>query len=181
MKSVVIESCGYRKFQWRIVDSLYSCQSKTIIMANKYFMKALAEVKPETKIFVKKNLDISEQVQDILKRKNLTQKDLAKLLGKTEPEVSRMLSGLHNLTLKTLAKLEAALGEDVITTPLKEKNKWGFDSPTIAAKVVTYKSRQIVKRSRQKYHVSSELSSDMKSYIKDERAFLDKKISVVVN
>ena len=45
----------------------------------------------------------------------MTQKDFAKLLGKTETEVSRWLSGTHNLTLATICKISIALGEDVVT------------------------------------------------------------------
>ena len=35
--------------------------------------------------------------------------------AKTEAEVSRWLGGTHNFTLKTLALISVALGEDVIT------------------------------------------------------------------
>jgi transcriptional regulator with XRE-family HTH domain len=44
----------------------------------------------------------------------MTQKDLAKKMGKTEAEVSVWLSGQHNFTLKTLAKISVALEEDLI-------------------------------------------------------------------
>ena len=88
-------------------------------MASKYFRKSLAEVKPEEKRFVQKNLDIVAQIVFILNEKNMSQRDLAQQMGKTEAEVSRMLSGLHNLTLKTLARLEVALGEEIIITPQK--------------------------------------------------------------
>ena len=41
----------------------------------------------------------------------------AQRLGKTETEVSRWLSGTHNLTLSTICKISAALGEDIVTVP----------------------------------------------------------------
>lgn len=94
-------------------------------MASKYFKKALANTSAESKIFVRKNLDIVEQVHQILAHQKKTQKELAQALSKSEAEVSRMLSGLHNLTLKTLAKLEAALDEDIILTPKKAREKVG--------------------------------------------------------
>lgn len=34
----------------------------------------------------------------------------------TETEVSRWLSGTHNLTLATIAKMATVLGDDIITT-----------------------------------------------------------------
>jgi transcriptional regulator with XRE-family HTH domain len=78
-----------------------------------------AKITVENRIFVKKNLAISEQIQTILKEKGLTQKQLAQRLGKNESEVSKLLSGQHNLTLKSIAKLEAELGTDIIVTPLE--------------------------------------------------------------
>ncbi|MCZ8286906.1 MAG: helix-turn-helix transcriptional regulator, partial [Bacteroidia bacterium] len=40
-------------------------------------------------------------------------------LGKSEAEISKWLSGTHNFTIRTLSKIEAELGESVITTPKK--------------------------------------------------------------
>lgn len=83
-----------------------------------------ARIQPENRIFVKKNLEISEQVSNLLKSKGWSQKYLAQRLGKTESEVSKLLSGLHNLTLKSIAKLEAQLGSDIITTPIEACKKY---------------------------------------------------------
>lgn len=83
-----------------------------------------AKIKPENRIFVKKNLAISQQVEALRKQRGWSQKELAKELGKTESEVSRLLSGLHNITLKSLAKLEAVLGSEVIVTPLQACEKY---------------------------------------------------------
>jgi len=83
-----------------------------------------ARILPENKIFVKKNLEISEQIYSLLKEKNWTQKELASRLGKSESEVSKLLSGLHNLTLKSIAKLEAEFGSDIILTPLEACKKY---------------------------------------------------------
>lgn len=44
----------------------------------------------------------------------MSQKEFARLMGKTETEVSRWLSGTHNLTIATICKISAALNEDVI-------------------------------------------------------------------
>ena len=83
-----------------------------------------AKITDENRIFVKKNLAISEQISLILKEKGWTQKQLAQKLGKNESEVSKLLSGLHNLTLKSIAKLEAELGSDIIVTPLEACEKY---------------------------------------------------------
>jgi len=47
----------------------------------------------------------------------MTQKELAQKLGKTETEVSRWLSVTHNLTLSTICKISAALGEEIVIVP----------------------------------------------------------------
>ena len=45
----------------------------------------------------------------------MKQRDFAKALGKIETEVSHWLSGTHNLTLATIAKMATVLGDDIIT------------------------------------------------------------------
>ena len=74
--------------------------------------------------FVDKNLDISQQVYALLQEKGWSQTDLAREMGKTSAETSKWLSGSHNLTLRSIAKMEAALGKDIITTPQKAKQQY---------------------------------------------------------
>jgi antitoxin component HigA of HigAB toxin-antitoxin module len=81
-----------------------------------------AKIVPENRIFVKKNLAISNQIYALLDEKGWTQKELAIRLGKSESEVSKLLSGLHNFTLKSIAKLESELGSDIITTTTNTKS-----------------------------------------------------------
>jgi len=83
-----------------------------------------ARTKPENKQFVRKNLEISYQISQLMKEKGWSQKDLAKKLDKTPSELSKILSGLHNITLKTLSKIEAVLNQEVITTPIEACKKY---------------------------------------------------------
>ena len=94
-------------------------------MKSKYFQKASNQIPKDSKIFAKKSLDIVETIHAILEAKGITQKDLANKLGKSESEISKWLSSLHNLTLKSIAKLEAVLEEDIIiaTKFLKAKKE----------------------------------------------------------
>lgn len=78
----------------------------------------------DIEIFVDKNLDISQQVFALLEEKGWNQTDLARELGKSNAEVSKWLSGMHNLTLRSIAKLEAVLGSDIIMTPKKAAEKY---------------------------------------------------------
>lgn len=74
--------------------------------------------------FIDKNLDISQQVYHLLEQKKWTQSDLAKALKKSTAEVSKWLSGTHNLTLKSIAKMEAVLDADIILTVKKAEEKY---------------------------------------------------------
>lgn len=72
------------------------------------------QMSPEMKKRMELSVSIANRIYDILERKGMSQKDLARMLGKTETEVSRWLSGMHNLTIGTIAKISIALGEEVI-------------------------------------------------------------------
>ncbi len=61
------------------------------------------------------SLEIAYFVQSELERQGRTQKELAAAIGKKESEVSKWLSGIHNLTLQSLSLLEAGLGVNIIT------------------------------------------------------------------
>lgn len=76
---------------------------------------------PETEKFIAKNLAITEKVRLALEGKNWTKADLAKKMNKKPSEISKWLSGMHNLTLKSIIKMEIALGIDLIhLEPVKE-------------------------------------------------------------
>ena len=96
-------------------------------MASELFKKSLEKLPPETEVFVRMYVQILKRVNYILDEKGYKQKDLAEQLGKKESEISKWLNGEHNLTLKSLAKLQTALGEEIITVvpiPLIETKRW---------------------------------------------------------
>lgn len=84
--------------------------------------KRRSEVSEDVKAFVDKSFQIVDQINIYLHQQGLTQKDFAKMLGKEESEISKWMSGVHNFTLKTLAKIEGVLGQPVIGCP-KDVNK----------------------------------------------------------
>ena len=81
---------------------------------NKILDEIRSQITPEVKKQLEISVSLANRIYDILEAKGMSQKDLAKLLGKTETEVSRWLSGTHNLTIATIAKISVALGEDII-------------------------------------------------------------------
>ena len=81
---------------------------------NKIMDEIRSSISPETKLQMEMSVAIANRIYEILEARGMSQKDLAKKLGKTETEVSRWLSGTHNLTLATLCKISAALEADVV-------------------------------------------------------------------
>lgn len=64
---------------------------------------------PEIESFIDKNFAITEKVRIAMEAKGWKSVDLAKAMDKSPSEVSKWLSGMHNLTLKSLVKMEQAL------------------------------------------------------------------------
>jgi len=87
-----------------------------------------ANPNPEADRFIHLCMTFLDEVHDILERKGMTQAELASRMGKSPAEVSRMLNGLQNVTFKTIAKLSAALDEDIMMTTSEAKAKFGHES-----------------------------------------------------
>jgi transcriptional regulator with XRE-family HTH domain len=90
-------------------------------MALKNFHKVIAETSEEVDDFVEQSMDILDRIHELLEEKfNGRQKLLAEKLGKSEAEVSKMLNGVQNFTLKTINKLERAFGAKIIAVCTNE-------------------------------------------------------------
>lgn len=87
-------------------------------MGSKIFEERVKKISPEIKIISKLLLDISDQIDEYLEEKGMTQRDLAKKLGKKEAEISKWMSGSHNFTMLTIAKISAVLERPILTTLL---------------------------------------------------------------
>ena len=95
-------------------------------MASEIFERLLKQTKPENRQFVEKNLAISYQVRSILDTHPTinSQKALAEALGKEPSEISKWLSGLHNIGLENITRMEAVLGQDIILTVEQAKERY---------------------------------------------------------
>lgn len=78
------------------------------------FNQSVAEISLEVRKEMDLSYAISDRLDSALKERGLTQKQFAKMVGKTEAEVCRWLSGRHNFTIRTLAKISSTLGVDII-------------------------------------------------------------------
>jgi DNA-binding XRE family transcriptional regulator len=80
-------------------------KAKTIILKNEDVRKELKNNEAEYKII--------EEIIMVRKEKNLTQKDLAKLVGTKQSNISRFESGSYNPSLEFLNKIAHAMGKEL--------------------------------------------------------------------
>ena len=76
------------------------------MIQNKLFRDCLAAIPAEQKAEFDLSFGIAER---------LTQKDFARLLNKRDSEISKWLTGRHNFTTQTIARIETALGSKLIS------------------------------------------------------------------
>ncbi len=85
-------------------------------MRNKqeWFNEKVSAVCPEIMSEIQLSAEIIARIDTVLKQKNMTQRDLAKKMGRSEAVISRWTSGFPNLTLKSIAEISTALGEPLV-------------------------------------------------------------------
>ena len=71
-------------------------------------------VNPEVRERVSLSFQIVDRIHQILVERNLRQKDLALMLGKSEAEISKWMRGTHNFTIDTVVAIEEALQAPVL-------------------------------------------------------------------
>ena len=100
--------------------------------------KIKVRTSPEIKEQISRSFAISERIFDILKYQGRTQADLARLLQKSESEITRWLKGDHNFTEATIYRIEQALGENIfeIASGFKEAGK--ADVPAFKKELWSY-------------------------------------------
>ena len=85
-------------------------------MRNKmeWYNEKMVAVSPEIMSEVQLSADIIARIDTLLKQKHMTQRDLAKKMGRSEAVISRWTSGFPNLTLRSIAEISTALGEPLV-------------------------------------------------------------------
>jgi transcriptional regulator with XRE-family HTH domain len=83
-------------------------------MRSKTVDRLLKSTPKEVALFVDWYADLVVRINQILREKNLSKKELAELMDKQPSEISKWLGAEHNFTLRSLAKLSAELGEPLI-------------------------------------------------------------------
>lgn len=84
------------------------------MIQNALFRECLAAIPEERKAEFELSFAIATRIDEVLKLKGMTQKELAQRLGKRESEISKWLTGRHNFTTNTIARISLALEEPII-------------------------------------------------------------------
>ena len=91
-------------------------------MRSKTVDRLLKSTPKDVAIFVDLFADLVVRINQLLREKGITKKELAEKLDKKPSEISKWLSGEHNFTLRSLAKLSAELGEPLLEVPKKKEH-----------------------------------------------------------
>ena len=83
-------------------------------ISNELFRQCLSAIPTEQKAEFDLSFGIAERLDALLKKKGITQHELADRLGKRDSEVSKWLTGRHNFTTNTIARIELAIGDKLI-------------------------------------------------------------------
>lgn len=108
-------------------------------MRSKTVDRLLKSTPKDVEIFVDLYADIVVRINQLLREKGITKKELANKLEKKPSEISKWLNGEHNFTLRSLAKLSAELGEPLLEVP-KRKVQTEFVEDGFICRVHTFVS-----------------------------------------
>lgn len=80
----------------------------------KDFFDSIENMDLADKAYVDLSIGIADKIFKRMDELKMTQRDLANKMGKSEAEISKILSGEQNFTLRTICKYEIALNFKII-------------------------------------------------------------------
>ncbi len=69
------------------------------------------------------SISIAHKIEAMMAARGYSRKQFAEALGRRPSEITKWLSGEHNFTISTLARLGTFFGEPVIRVPGQEKTQ----------------------------------------------------------
>ncbi|MDO4461530.1 MAG: helix-turn-helix transcriptional regulator [Bacteroidia bacterium] len=84
------------------------------MVQNHLFRQCLAAIPEEQKAEFDLSFRIAERISEVLTEKNLTQKDFACQLNKSQSEISKWLTGRYKFSTPTIRKIERVLNCNLI-------------------------------------------------------------------
>ena len=82
--------------------------------ANIPLQEIFDEIPREQREETRLSFAISNRIDTLMRQRGLNRKQLAEALGKRPNEITRWLSGEHNFTLATIAKLSTFFGNPIV-------------------------------------------------------------------
>ncbi len=104
-------------------------------MASKIFEKVINEIPLEKESFIRLSVDVAKRVDELMQARGMNQTELAVAMGKSPSEISKWLSGMHNFTIKSIAKLEVILEAPIL---IKAADK-AIDEKVLAERIQALK------------------------------------------
>lgn len=115
-------------------------------------------IRQETPKYIKREIDLSfyvaDKITEILQSKGMTQKDLAACLGKKESEISKWMTGTHNFTLRSIAKIEDALDASIINIKQNEYSDNKYLNPKINTFTIFSSKKSELINNKKRFHLS---------------------------
>ena len=84
---------------------------------NTLFRECLSQVSEDTRAEFDLSFAIADRIAELLQQQGMSQKEFAAKMGKQESEISKWLTGRHNFTTNTLARISLALGTPIVSVP----------------------------------------------------------------
>lgn len=91
-----------------------------------------AKYREENREWLLKSMQIALYLEHVLRVRGISKKQLAEMIDVTPAQVTKLFSGKENLGLKTIAKIEKALGVSLICIP-SEVRPYQFILPIITS------------------------------------------------
>lgn len=98
--------------QFRKEAESYCLKGK--ISTKELFRKCVADIPKELKIETDLSFAVSDKIAEALEKKGWSVRVFAKEMGTSPAVVSRWLSGTHNFTIRTIAKISTVLEIDIL-------------------------------------------------------------------
>lgn len=108
------------------------------MIQNPLFRECLEAIPEDRKAEFELSFAIATRIDELLKRKGMTQRELAQKLGKKESEVSKWLTGRHNFTTNTLARISIALDAPIINVASSDYGLNGQSCSQVAESKANY-------------------------------------------
>jgi len=101
------------------------------IETSNFFATMFAEAEDRDEFHVAGvKIEIAEQIYRMMEKRNITQSDLARKLGKNRAYISKILKGTTNFTVETLVLIDKqTVNNDLIDTYTKHFSKTSFSRP----------------------------------------------------